>query len=338
MKQGLEDIAKLAGVSKSTVSRVVNNQPHVNEKTRQRVMDIIRETNFRPNKAARALVTQHTRVLSVVIPQPLSATFTDPYFPTLLQSVTLKANQHDYAIMLWIGDNAEEEDRFSDRILNNSFFDGVLIASAVDNDPLVHRLKNAGFPYVLIGPPQNGITHYVDVDNVSASREAVRHLIALKYRCIGTITGALNMGAAQHRLQGYKEAMKEAGFTPDPRLILEGDYNEAQSYDAMQHLLACGVDAVFCASDVMALGAIRAVTDAGLRVGVDVGIVGFDDMPFAATLKPPLTTVRQPINELGERATDMLIRLIEGQPIHKENLLLTAHLMVRQSCGAAVRV
>lgn len=338
MKQGLEEIAKLAGVSKSTVSRVVNNQPNVNEKTRQRVMEIIREMNFRPNKAARALVTQHTRVLSVVIPQPLAATFTDPYFPTLLQSISAKAAQRDYAIMLWIGDNAEQEDRFTDRILNNSFFDGVLIASAVDDDPLVNRLtRGAGFPYVLIGPPQKGIAHYVDVDNLNASRAAVRHLIALRYQRIGTITGVLNMGAAQHRLQGYKDALIEAGLPVEPDLMLPGDYNEGRGYEAMRHLIALGVDAVFCASDVMAIGAMRAVTDAGLRVGVDIGIVGFDDMPFSATLHPPLTTVRQPISELGERATEMLIRLIEDQPLTREHVLLSAHLIVRQSCGASVR-
>ena len=337
MKQGLEEIAKLAGVSKSTVSRVVNNQPNVNERTRQRVLEIIREVNFRPNKAARALVTQHTKVLSVVIPQPLAATFTDPYFPRLLQSISGKANQQDYAIMLWIGDNAEQEDRFTDRILNNSFFDGVLIASAVDDDPLVERLKDAGFPYVLIGPAQKGVPYNVDVDNLSASREAVRHLIALHYRRIGTITGVLNMGAAQHRLQGYREALAEAGLDADPNLILSGDYNEIQSYEAMRHLIAHGVDAVFCASDVMALGAVRAITDAGLRVGVDIGVVGFDDMPFASTLHPPLTTVRQPIADLGDRATDILMRLIEEEPVPQDHVLLPAHLVVRQSCGASVR-
>ncbi len=337
MKQGLEEIAKLAGVSKSTVSRVVNNQPNVNEKTRQRVVEIIREFNFRPNKAARALVTQHTKVLSVVIPQPLAATFTDPYFPRLLQSISGKANQQDYAIMLWIGDNTEQEDRFTDRILNNSFFDGVLIASAVDDDPLVTRLKGAGFPYVLIGPPQRGVPYYVDVDNLGASREAVRHLLALRYQRIGTITGVMNMGAAQHRLQGYQDALAEAGIEVDPELICPGDYNEIQSYEAMRHLLTQGVDAVFCASDVMALGAVRAISDAGLRVGIDIGVVGFDDMPFAATLHPPLTTVRQPIAELGEHATDILMRLIEDEVVPTDHVLLPAHLIVRQSCGASVR-
>lgn len=337
MKQGLEQIAKMAGVSKSTVSRVVNNQPNVNEKTRQRVMEIIRDANFRPNKAARALVTQHTRVLSIVIPQPLAATFTDPYFPRLLQSISAKANQRDYAIMLWIGDNAEEEGRFSDRILNNSFFDGVLIASAVDDDPLLGRLVGAGFPYIIIGPPQPGVPHYVDVDNVRGARDAVRHLINLRYRRIGTITGVLNMGAARNRLRGYEDALTEAGMPVDPALILPGDYSETKSYEAMRHLIALGVDAVFCASDVMALGAMRAINDAGLQVGGDIGVVGFDDMPFSATLQPGLTTIHQPIDELGDRATDILIRMIEGQSIPSDHVFLPAHLIVRQSCGAPYR-
>lgn len=144
MTQNLEDIARLAGVSRSTVSRVINNHPNVSAATREKVLKIINERQFRPNVAARALVTQRTRVLSVVIPQLLAATFTDPYFPTLLQSITLRANQHDYALMLWVGNSTEEEQRFCDRILNNTLFDGIIIASAVDGDPLVATRCAAG--------------------------------------------------------------------------------------------------------------------------------------------------------------------------------------------------
>ena len=152
MNYGLQHIAKIAGVSKSTVSRVINNQPNVSENTRQRVLEAIQASGYRPNEAARALVTHQTRVLSIVIPAALSATFTDPYFPALVQSISLAANEHNYAIMLWVGNSAEEAERYSDRILNNGFFDGVIIASAVDDDPLLKRLVQTGLPHVLIGP------------------------------------------------------------------------------------------------------------------------------------------------------------------------------------------
>src|SRR5258707_9583481 len=150
MKQNLEDIAALAGVSRSTVSRVINNHPAVSDRTRQKVMRVIQEQNFQPNLAARALVTQQTRVLSIVIPGTVAETFADPYFPTLIQGAAATPNQHDYAVTLWIGDDAEQEERFCQRILNNSLFDGILSASVVDNDPLIGQLAQSRFPLVLI--------------------------------------------------------------------------------------------------------------------------------------------------------------------------------------------
>src|SRR5215831_484869 len=176
MTQNLEDIAALAGVSRSTVSRVINNHPAVSERTRQKVMRVIQEQNFQPNLAARALVTQQTRMLSLVIPGVVAEIFADPYFPLVLQGAAATANQHDYAITLWIGNDAEQEERFCQRILNNSLFDGILIASVADNDPLITQLIQSRYPLVLIGPPMLDNLNYVDVDNVRASQVAVSHL------------------------------------------------------------------------------------------------------------------------------------------------------------------
>lgn len=335
MNQGLEHIAKLAGVSKSTVSRVINNQPNVSERTRQRVLEIIREINYRPNQAARALVTQQTRVLSIVIPQALAATFVDPYFPALIQSITLTANLHNYAIMLWIGNSAEEEDRYRDRILNHGFFDGVIVASAVDGDPLLTRLVEANLPYVLIGPPPPRIKYFVDVDNRSGASEGVSHLLKLGRRRVGIITGPMNMGAARTRYLGYVDALEKAGLPLDETLVVRGNYDESSGYSAMKILLARGVDGVFCSSDTMAMGALRAIGESGRRIPEDIALVGFDDMPFAATTNPPLTTVHQPFQELGMRATELLISLIEGEPYPTTQTLLKAHLVIRRTCGAA---
>ncbi|NDJ61797.1 MAG: LacI family transcriptional regulator [Chloroflexi bacterium] len=334
MSSSLQDIARLAGVSKSTVSRVINNHPNVSARTRQRVQEVIQQENFRPNSAARALVRQQTRVLSVIIPQMLAATFTDPYFPQLIQSISLTASEYDYAIMLWVSSDIEAEERFYDRIVNNGFFDGVLVASSIDDDPILARVVAAGFPHVLIGPPQQHVQHYVDVANSAAACCAVEHLLGLGYQRVATITGAPNLGVAQQRLRGYRMALENAGYAADDRLIAVADFNEVSGYTAMSLLIERGVDAVFAASDVLAMGALRALADAGLHVPDDVALVGFDDMPFAAIATPPLTTVRQPIAQLGAEATRSLIRLVEGVPGTPEPIILPAHLIIRETCGA----
>jgi LacI family transcriptional regulator len=334
MKHNLKDIANLAGVSKSTVSRVVNNQPNVNVHTRQKVLDVIRQNNFRLNSAARALVTQQTRILSVIIPQTLASTFTDPYFPSVIQSVSKVVNEHEYAMMLWIGNDTEEEERFGERILMNGMFDGALIASAVDNDPLVERLSKADFPYVLIGPPHFENANYLDVDNCTGSYRGVVHLISLRRTRIGTITGPLNMGAAKDRFSGYRNALADAGFPYDSALVFEGNFDESSGYLGAQALLQQHVDAIFAASDMMALGALRALSENGVRVPEDVSVVGFDDMPFASHTKPALTTVHQPIAELGADAARTLIRLVEGQLVEPYQVIFPAYLVVRESCGA----
>ncbi len=331
MSQNLEEIARLAGVSRSTVSRVINSHPNVSERTRLRVMRVIQEQNFRPNLAARSLVTQRTRILSLVIPQAVSATFTDPYFPTLIQSIMLKANEFDYAVMLWLGKSGERADRLYDRVFKNSLFDGMLVAAAVNDDPLIPRLTQANFPVVLIGPPSLSNLNYIDVDNQHAAEIAVSYLIQNGWKRIGTITGPLNMGAAVARLDGYCRALQQAGLPVDKTLIVEGNYDEQSGYTGMRVLLERHVDAVFSASDVMALGALRAIHYANLRVPDDIAIVGFDDLPVAATATPPLTTIHQPIHELGSMATEMLIDLLDGKARPPYQKILPAQLVVRES-------
>jgi LacI family transcriptional regulator len=334
MNQNLEDIARLAGVSRSTVSRVINNHPNVSAQTRQRVQAVIQAQHFRPNLAARALVTQHTHVLSLVIPLDIADTFTDPFFPTLIRGVTTTANQYDYAVMLWVGDSAEEEERFYQRILNNSLCDGIVITQSFNTDPMIPRLQSAGYPFVVVGPPQVDHLNYIDVDNLRAAQVAVAHLIRLGYERIGTITGRLTLGASQDRLQGYKQALERAGRPIQNDLIVEGQFNEISGYTGMKTLLQRGVDAVFAASDMMALGAMRAVHEQGLRIPDDIAVVGFDDMPVAATSSPPLTTVRQPIRDMGGLAAQALIDLLNGRLEEPYQLVLPAPLIVRESCGA----
>ena len=334
MRQNLEDIARLSGVSRSTVSRVVNQHPNVSARTREKVLEIIREQNYRPNPTARALAMQQSRTISVVIPQAVTYAFGDPYYALLIQGIMAKANEFDYAVMLWLGDSNEEENRFGERVLNHTLVDGLVITAAASDDPLIPHLAKAGFPFVVIGPPQVESLNYVDVDNVRGAQLAVSHLIHLGWGRIGTITGPMYSGAAQARLKGYRLALERAGRPIDEKLIAQGAFDEVSGYVRMRYLLQRGVDAVFAASDMMAVGALRAIHEQGLRVPDDIGLVGFDDQPFAAATAPPLTTVRQPIQDLGATAMQVLIDLLNGDHDSLSQIILPAQLIVRDTCGA----
>ncbi len=334
----LEDIAERAGVSRSTVSRVINNEPYVSQKTRMKVEQVIEEVGFTPNPVARMLVTQKTRIIGVVIPHTLDDVFDDPfYFPTLLQGVAETTNANDYGMLLWLGQSDEDEARFHRRVLQNRLMDGLILVSIRVNDPWIEQLLESDIPFTMVERPRQFEEHvsYVGLDNVQAAQMAVKHLIGLGYQRIGTITGALDNYDALDRLDGYKIALENAGRDVDETLIADGDFRYQSGYDAMQYLLSQGVDAVFAASDRMAMGALQALHEADLRVPDDVALVGFDDLPSALRSKPPLTTIHQPIRQKGARAAEILLNLIEGEITAPQQVILPTKLVVRQSCGGA---
>lgn len=328
------EIAKQSGVSRSTVSRVINDDPNVNAMTRQRVRSVMQKLNFQPNAAARGLAAGRTRILGLVIPMAVGALFSDPYFPQLIQGIAAASNQYDYSTMLWLAE-PEYERKTIQQIVSASMIDGVIVASALTDDALIEAVRLRHIPFVLIGrhPVHNDIT-YVDVDNRNSSRDAVLHLLRLGYKRVATITGPLNMIGGMDRLAGYKDALKARGLASDPQLIVVGDFTEQSGYNAMQELLPQTPDAVFVASDTMALGAIRALREAGKRVPNDVALVGYDDMPFAARAEPPLTTVRQPIHRAGFVAAETLMELIREHDGAPRRVILPTELVIRESCGA----
>lgn len=334
MKLNLEEIAKRSGVSRSTVSRVINNDPNVKTETRERVQDIIHRLNFQPNVAARSLASGRTRVLGLVIPRGVTALFTDPYFPILIQGIASACNVHEHSVMLWLAE-PEYERRTIHQIMHGGLIDGVIVSSMLMDDPLVQALADNQKPFVLVGRhPTNAGISYVDVDNVKGAHSAVAHLLRQGRRRIATITGPQNAIVGVDRRTGYLDALRERGLASDPRLTVEGDFTETSGYVGMQRLLAHDPDAVFAASDVMAQGALRALREAGRRVPEDVAVVGFDDMPFAGTTEPPLTTVRQPIGRLGATAVEILIDLITQPAAGPRRVLLSTELVIRKSCGA----
>jgi LacI family transcriptional regulator len=333
----LEEIGKLAGVSRSTVSRVVNGQANVRDHVRERVWRVVRETGYQPHAAARSLVTHRTRIIGVIIPEALAKLFTDPFFPLLLRGVTETCNTHDYHLMLSLFNGPADQSEMHRRVVRSGHLDGVIVASTRLDDPLVFRLLQDQVPFVLVGRHPDRRVNYVDVDNVSAARMATEHLIRLGHQRIATITGPLNMLQAQDRLSGYRQALEAHQLPLDENLIAEADFTEAGGSTGAQRLLAAAPTAIFVASDSMAIGALKAVRQAGLRVPQDVALVGFDDVPVATAVEPALTTVRQPIERLGSMAAELLLALIENgseeqASIHR--IVLPAELVVRDSCGA----
>ncbi|MCS6826257.1 MAG: LacI family transcriptional regulator [Caldilinea sp.] len=339
----LEEIARLAGCSRSTVSRVINHDPNVRAETRERVWRIIKEQDFQPNLAARALAGRRSRVIGLVIPQPLSTIFTDPFFSMLIHGCALACDERGYYLMLSLV-LRQANDTYH-WLIRARHLDGLLLAPPLINDPFVPHLLDKRLPLVMIGriPGRTDIST-VNIDNIKGASLATQHLLKLGYTRIATITGALNLVGALDRLEGYLCALREAGIEPPSEYIQEGDWSEASGRRAMECLLQATPppEAVFAASDSMAIGAMKAIQAAGLMVPNDIAVVGFDDMPVAATVDPPLTTVHHPIERIGFLAASMLIEKLETPPTQAswanvQHIVLPARLVIRMSCGQALR-
>jgi LacI family transcriptional regulator len=332
------EIAKQSGVSRSTVSRVINDDPNVKAQTRQRVRSVMQKLNYQPNAAARGLATGKTRILGLVIPMGITVLFSDPYFSLVIQGISAACNQHNYSTMLWLAE-PEYERRTIQQIVSGGMIDGLIIASARTDDALIEAVRMRNLPFVLIGrhPVHNDLS-FVDVDNRVSARAAVMHLLRLGYKRVATIAGPLTMIGGLDRLAGYQDALASRGLVSDPWLIVEGDFTDEGGYHAMRKLLELpredSPDAVFCASDTMALGAIRALREAGKKIPDNVALVGYDDLPFAVHSVPPLTTVRQPIHRAGFVAAETLMDMIEENDASPRRVILPTELVIRESCGA----
>jgi len=334
----LEDVAKLAGVSRSTVSRVANEQPNVRADVRKRVLDVIRTTGYHPNAAARTLASQRSWTIGLVLPQSVSQFFTDPYFPHLTKGIAQACNEHNYTLALFLVSTQEDEEKIFTRVTRRGLLDGVLVQSGHHGDQkIIGHLVDAGMPQVVLGRPlRSDNVSYIDVDNVNGAYNAVTHLIRLGHQRIGMVSGPLQSAVGLDRKEGYTRALKERGSRLSKSFIAEGDFTEAGGYYAMQKLLPLKPDAVFAASDTMAIGAMRAVRDAGLRIPNDIAVVGFDDLSIAAFPDIRLTTVRQPVVQFGINAIELLIDMIENGINPPRHIILGTELIIRESCGTAL--
>jgi DNA-binding LacI/PurR family transcriptional regulator len=332
----LEEVAELAGVSRATVSRVINGKPRVSRETRVAVERAATRLGYVPNRAARSLVTRRSDSIGLVIPEPTGQFFGDPFFPRLVRGVTEGLAEPGVQLVLFMPQSSKDEARLAS-YLSGGHVDGVLLVSLHGLDPLPLELKRQGIPLVLCGRPLAAAeVSYVDADNEHGAAQAVAHLVEQGRQTIATVAGPQDMGVGVDRLEGYRRALRAAGRTTSPSLERVGDFTFEGGHAAMQALLAQrpDLDAVVVGSELMALGAMGALRDAGRRVPDEVAVVGFDDSPVSQNADPPLTTIRQPIELMGREMTRLLLQTISTGDRTPQHLILGTELVVRASSVA----
>ncbi|ETK37287.1 LacI family DNA-binding transcriptional regulator [Microbispora sp. ATCC PTA-5024] len=325
----LDAVATRAGVSRATASRVVNGDGSVTPGLREAVLRAVGELGYVPNAAARRLVTRRTDAVGLVFSAPPEGLITDdPMLSTVLRAASHELDQAGRQVVLLLAHAPRSRLRVEAYVAAGRV-DAVITVPIRASDPLPGRLQALGVPVVSLGRPaaRPGLP-YVDNDNAGGAAMAVRHLLERGRRRIGTICGPLDLPVAQDRLAGYRDTLREAGRRT---MVALGDFTRDSGAAAMRQLLEDdpGLDAVFAASDLMAVGALQALRQAGRRVPEDVAVVGFDDIEAAQYADPPLTTVRNPMGEQAAAGVRLLLRLLENGPA--DPVVLPAELVVRRS-------
>lgn len=328
------DVARLAGVSRTTVSFVLNNIPGVSisEATRQRVQDSAQQLNYHPDATARRLARGRSNTIGIVMSQSAEQVYNDAFLIQVVLGVEQIAAQNGFHVLIKPVEPGTENGYT--RLIYENLVDGIILSGPREDDEEILKLHREGVPIMLQGQLPNSSLPFVDINAVDGARSVGEHLIELGHRRIAMITNAsLHYTSARQRRDGFCQAMQNAGFSVDPRLIKEGNYTPASGYEAMQSLLSYSpeITAVFVASDVVAMGAIQAIKQADLHIPQDIAVAGFDDIPLARYFDPPLTTVSLPAFGLGWAAGERLIHLIQGEGLEQNELFLDSKLIVRNS-------
>jgi len=342
----IKDVAKRAGVSPSTVSRVIADHPRISRATKERVRAAMRELNYQPNAAARSLVRRRTQTIGVALSRSTEAALANPFFPEVLRGIGAAARLARYSLTLTTATSYDEERQQCMELLTQRRVDGLIVLASHTDDPLIDWLDERGHPFVVLGRVPGRDVPHVNNDNVAAAREATQHLLELGHRRIAFVGGPLDFIVTLDRLEGYKQALQEAGLAVDPRLVVTTDFSYEQAYEAARRLLtdsslagapgkgAGGVSgrptAFVAIDDGVALGVLAAAKSLGLRVPEQVSVVGFNDSPVCPHVAPPLTSVFIPVFDMGFAAAQMLCDILAGKRGSRAVSLAT-RLVVRQS-------
>ena len=330
LKVTIKDIAREAGVSVTTVSRVINNKPDVSDKTKEKVLKIIDEFNYNPNSVARGLVMQKTHTIGLIIPD-----ISNPFFPDIAKAIEDKAQKLGYSVILFNTDNHLEREKKGVDLFKSKQVDGLVVSLSLGNENILKDLKKRNYPVVQIDRAVlNHLYPLISIDNKKSAYEIVQFLIKKGHKKIAHITGDLNTTTARDRLAGYKKALHDFDIEIDEELIIEGDYSKKAGLEGAKKLLKIKISptAVFTANDLTAAGVYNAVFAEGLKIPEDRAVAGHDDIDLASLLRPALTTMSQPKYSIGERAVTVLMKMINSdRELKIDDQILSTNLIIRES-------
>ena len=341
----LDDVARLADVSDATVSRVLSGNGKVREKTRQKVLKAAQELGYVVNQRARSLASGRSNVVGLLLPN--FSNFSIGYGSEIIHGVDDALAAHGYDLMLYNAHRGTDKATSYMAAIERGLADGLVVVLPQDAGPYLDTLRQRRFPCVLIDhrgqneddedSAQSGC-FAVDVTNWQGAFDATAYLISLGHTRIGFITGRMNLGCARDRLAGYRAALKKQGLKPDKQWVRTGTFHQPEGYACARELLALAdrPTAIFASNDIMAYGVMDAARDCGLRIPDDVSIIGFDDIPQSQQTHPPLTTVRQPLQEMGRTAVHQVLEIIKQPDKPPERVRLNTKLVVRGSCQSPV--
>ncbi len=335
-KLNIDKVAKLAHVSRSVVSRVLNDHPNVSDVARQRVMEVVNKYNYRPNSVARSLATNSSHEIGVLVTQSEDEALGSAFWMQMHRGIFEESKQRGYFVSLsYVSPGSSEE--LNNFILNERRLDGYILLTQEVTDMVGRLLFDKNIPIVLVGHvPREEDVSSVDVDNFKGGYLAAEHLIGLGHKKIGVMLASLDMKESVDRLKGFREAHQKAGLGVSDDHVKIVDYQYKAGYQTMKQWIESGseITAVFCASDTIAMGALLAARELGKQVPEDYAVVGFDDLNFAEFTYPPLTTIHQPIFQKGKMAAELLINEIEDEDADRKIINLPPQLIIRESCGA----
>ena len=338
MKVTLQNIADISGFSITTVSRALAGYSDVSERTRQKIQKIADDLGYIPNEIARSLQSQKSNSIGMVF--PMAEDFSNSFFMELIAGVAHALSHYHYDLLLSAKLPGEQELKDYQRLVTGSRVDGIIVARTLVNDPRIEYLQSRNFPFVVSGHDDNATYPYIDVDGFDAFYKLTRHFIDLGHRHIAIINGPLDFSFANRRYEGYQQALADYDIPFDPAYVVESDMTKFGGIESTIRLLECQhpPTAIIACNDLMALGSMQALRQNDLTPGLDVAIGGFDDLPLAEAEDPPLTTIRQPIQNIGHQLVDMLIAIIRDKPLVSRQILIEPELIIRESSGSPLNI